>query len=53
MFINVNSTNFFIIPDDKTPQEIVKEIFLRMNKQKLSHKERADIFEQVIKQLPK
>ena len=53
MFININSTNYFIIPDGKTPQEIVQEIFLRMNKQKLSNKERGDMIEQVIKQLPK
>jgi hypothetical protein len=53
MFIKIKDTNFFIIPDDKTPQQIVTEIFLRMNKQFLTKRERSDILEQVLKQLPK
>lgn len=51
MFITVNNTNFFIIPDNKTPNQIVSEIFLRMNKRFLSKRERSDILEQVLKQL--
>lgn len=52
MFITIDSTHFFIIPDNKTPNQIVSEIFARMNKQTLSKRERADIFEKVLKQLP-
>lgn len=51
MFININSVNYFVIPDNKTPSQIVSEIFLRMNKQFLSKRERSDILEQVLKQL--
>ena len=53
MFISINSTNYFIIPDNKTPNQIVSEIFLRMNKQYLSKRERSDILEQVLKQMQK
>jgi hypothetical protein len=51
MFININSVNYFIITDGKSPNQIVTEIFLRMNKQFISKRERSDIFEQVLKQL--
>lgn len=51
MFISINNVNYFIIPDNKSPNEIVSEIFLRMNKQFISKRERSDILEQVLKQL--
>jgi hypothetical protein len=53
MFIKINDTNFFIIPDNKTPNQMVTEIFLRMNKPFLSNRERSDILEQVLKQIQK
>lgn len=51
MFIKIDNTNFFIIPDNKTPNDIVTEIFQRMNKQFISKRERSYILEQVLKQL--
>ena len=51
MFIKIDNTNFFIIPDNKTPNQIVTEIFHRMDKQFLSKRDRSDILEQVLKQI--
>lgn len=53
MFIHVNDTNYFIIPDDKTPQQIFDEIFSRMNVNFISYEERRKIISDIRKELVK
>jgi SpoVK/Ycf46/Vps4 family AAA+-type ATPase len=51
MFIRFNGVNYFIIPDEKTPLEIYNELFTRMNKPFLSHKEKRKILAEITKQI--
>lgn len=51
VFIKINSINYYIVSDNKTPTQIVDELFLRMDKQHISKKERTSLMNQVSNQL--
>lgn len=51
MFIKIEGVNFFVIPDNKTPEQIANEIFLRMPIRFLSNYDRSQILKQVLEQL--
>lgn len=53
MFIHINDTNYFIIPDDKTPQQIFDEIFSRMNITFISYEDRRKMISDIKKELNK
>lgn len=53
MFIKLDSTNYFIIPDNKSPREIVNELILRMNKKVVTKDERIEIHKVVLEHLLK
>ena len=51
MFVKVNSTNYYINPENKTPIQIVDELFLRMNKEFISTQEKNSLLKKVTNQL--
>lgn len=53
MFFKVKGVNYFVVPDEKSAQEIYDEIFTRMNSSFISSKEKRKLVYQIKKQLKK
>ena len=53
MFIRIDDTNYFVITEGKSTQDIYREIFSRMNTNKISAKKRREIIHQIKNQTKK
>ena len=53
MFIRIDDTNYFVLTEGKSTQDIYLEIFGRMNDQKISAKKRREIIHEIKKQTKK
>lgn len=51
MFIRIKGINYFVIPEEKSVQEIYEEIFTRMDSSFISNTEKRKIVYQIKKQL--
>ena len=49
-FINVDGTNYFVITENKSTEQIYHEIIGRMNVQKISAKKRREIIHEIKRQ---
>lgn len=50
MFIKIDDTNYYVITEGKSIQDIYQEIFSRMNTNKISAKKRREIIHEIKKQ---
>lgn len=53
MFIKINDTNYFVIPDGKSVGDIYNEIFGRMGKTYITSQEKREMLSAIKKQLKK
>jgi len=51
MFFKIDNVNYFVIPDEKSTNDIFQEIFSRMQTQYIADEEKRKILAEIRKQL--
>jgi hypothetical protein len=51
VFIKIQNINYFVVIDNKSPLEVYNEIFSRMNKTRISMKEKKEMIFEITKQI--